>query len=55
MGAKGVGAPATVGALPPIANAVVDALAHLGVTLMDIPITPDRVWGVLTGKGVADP
>ena len=50
LGAKGVGESATVGAPPAIANAVVDALAHLGVTHMDIPITPDRVWGVLVGK-----
>ena len=30
---------------------MVDALAHLGVTHMDIPITPDRVWGVLAERG----
>ena len=53
LGAKGVGESATVGAPPAIANAVVDALAHLGVTHMDIPITPDRVWGVLNAQGVA--
>ena len=53
LGAKGVGESATVGAPPAIANAVVDALAHLGVTHMDIPATPDRVWGVLAANGVA--
>ena len=53
LGAKGVGESATVGAPPAIANAVVDALAHLGVTHMEIPIRPDRVWGVLREKGVA--
>ena len=53
LGAKGVGESATVGAPPAIANAVVDALAHLGVTHMDIPITPDRVWGVPRERGVA--
>ena len=41
-------------ARPAIANAVVDALAHLGVTHLDIPITPDRVWEVLNEKGVAE-
>ena len=53
LGAKGVGESATVGAPPAIANAVVDALAHLGVTHMEILIRPDRVWEVLVGKGVA--
>ncbi len=42
-----------MGAPPAIANAVVDALAHLGVTHMEIPIRPDRVWEVLREKGVA--
>ena len=53
LGAKGVGESATVGAPPAIANAVVDALAHLGVTNIDIPCTPSKVWGVLKEKGVA--
>ena len=34
-----------------IANAVVDALSHLGVENMDIPITPYKVWQVLKEKG----
>ena len=54
LGAKGVGESATVGAPPAIANAVVDALAHLGVRHMEIPITPDRVWAVLSEKGAAE-
>ncbi len=53
FGAKGVGESATVGAPPAIANAVVDALAHLGVTNIDIPITPPKVWAILKEKGVA--
>ncbi len=53
FGAKGVGESATVGAPPAIANAVVDALSHLGVTHIDIPITPERVWRILKAKGVA--
>ena len=44
LGAKGVGESATVGAPPAIANAVVDALSHLGVRHIDIPITPQKVW-----------
>jgi carbon-monoxide dehydrogenase large subunit len=53
FGAKGVGESATVGAPPAIANAVVDALAHLGVTNIDIPMTPPKVWAILKEKGVA--
>ncbi|HEX6800569.1 MAG TPA: aerobic carbon-monoxide dehydrogenase large subunit [Ktedonobacterales bacterium] len=53
FGAKGVGESATVGAPPAIANAVVDALAHLGVTHLDIPITPWKVYEILEAHGVA--
>jgi carbon-monoxide dehydrogenase large subunit len=53
IGAKGVGESATVGAPPAIANAVVDALWHLGVRNIDIPITPQKVWAILHEKGVA--
>jgi len=54
LGAKGVGESATVGAPPAIANAVVDALRHLGVTHIDIPITPEKVWALLKAKGAAE-
>jgi aerobic carbon-monoxide dehydrogenase large subunit len=54
LGAKGVGESATVGAPPAIANAVVDALSHLGVKHIDIPITPEKVWKILKEKGVAE-
>ena len=51
FGAKGVGESATVGAPPAIANAVVDALSHLGVTNIDIPMTPPKVWAILHREG----
>jgi len=54
LGAKGVGESPTVGAPPAIANAVVDALWHLGVRHVDIPITPERVWKLLRQHGVTD-
>ena len=54
LGAKGVGESPTVGAPPAIANAVVDALAHLGVKHLEIPITPEKVWRVLREAGVSD-
>jgi len=53
LGAKGVGESATVGAPPAIANAVVDALWHLGVRNIDIPMTPPKIWQILHEKGVA--
>jgi len=54
FGAKGVGESATVGAPPAIANAVVDALSHLGVTHVDIPVTPEKVWALLRKAGAAE-
>jgi len=54
LGAKGVGESATVGAPPAIVNAVVDALAHLGVKHIEIPITPEKVWNLLREAGVAE-
>lgn len=54
LGAKGVGESPTVGAPPAIANAVVDAMWHLGVRHIDIPITPYKVWKLLREKGVTD-
>jgi carbon-monoxide dehydrogenase large subunit len=52
LGAKGIGESATVGAPAAIANAVVDALWHLGVRHIDIPITPEKVWQCLRDHGV---
>jgi carbon-monoxide dehydrogenase large subunit len=53
QGLKGVGESATVGAPAAIANAVVDALWHLGVRHVDIPITPPKVWTLLKAHGAA--
>jgi carbon-monoxide dehydrogenase large subunit len=53
FGAKGVGESATVGAPAAIVNAVVDALWHLGVRNIDIPITPHKLWKVLKDHGAA--
>jgi aerobic carbon-monoxide dehydrogenase large subunit len=43
LGAKGIGESGTVGAAPAVQNAVVDALAHLGVVHVDMPCSPQRV------------
>jgi carbon-monoxide dehydrogenase large subunit len=47
IGAKGVGESATVGSPAAFVNAVVDALAHLGVRNIDMPLLPDRVWAAI--------
>jgi carbon-monoxide dehydrogenase large subunit len=44
LGAKGVGEGATIGATPAVVNAVLDALAPLGVAEVSLPMTPMRVW-----------
>jgi carbon-monoxide dehydrogenase large subunit len=49
LGAKGVGEGGTIGAGPAVHNAVIDALTHLGVRHIDMPMSPDRVW-----KGIRD-
>jgi carbon-monoxide dehydrogenase large subunit len=47
LGAKGIGESGTIGATPAVQNAVVDALAHLGVRHVDIPLTAERVWNAI--------
>ena len=44
LGVKGIGEAGTIGATPAVQNAVVDAVAHLGVRHIDMPATPLRVW-----------
>jgi aerobic carbon-monoxide dehydrogenase large subunit len=47
IGAKGIGESGTIGSTPAVQNAVVDALAHLGVRHVDMPFTSERIWRVL--------
>ncbi len=49
LGVKGVGESGTIGATPAVQNAVIDALAHLGVRHVDIPTTAERVWRAMSG------
>src|SRR6266498_5598697 len=44
LGVRGVGEGATIGATPAVVNAVLDALAPLGVKDISMPLTPMRVW-----------
>jgi aerobic carbon-monoxide dehydrogenase large subunit len=47
IGAKGIGESATVGSPAAFVNAVIDAVAHLGVRNIDMPVLPDRVWAAI--------
>ena len=47
LGAKGVGESGTVGSIPAVYNAVIDALSHRGVRHLVTPLTPERVWRAL--------
>jgi len=47
LGAKGIGEAGTIGATPAVHNAVIDAVAHLGVRHIDMPATPQRVWAAI--------
>jgi carbon-monoxide dehydrogenase large subunit len=44
LGAKGIGESGTIGSTPAVHNAVVDAVSHLGVRHIDMPLTPHAVW-----------
>ena len=47
MGVKGCGEVGTIGSPAAVINAVVDALSHLGVTHVDMPATPNRIWRLI--------
>jgi carbon-monoxide dehydrogenase large subunit len=49
LGVKGCGEAGCAGALPSVMNAVVDALSEVGVTHIDMPVTPEKVWRALSG------
>jgi CO/xanthine dehydrogenase Mo-binding subunit len=47
LGAKGIGELATIGSTPAVVNAVVDALSPLGITHLDMPLRPARLWAAI--------
>lgn len=49
LGVKGCGEAGCAGALPSVMNAVVDALSEAGITHIDMPVTPEKVWRALNG------
>src|SRR5579864_3325768 len=54
FGAKGVGESATVGSPAAFVNAVIDAVAHLGIKNIDMPVTSDKIWTALKQAGAAE-
>ena len=48
LGAKGIGEAGTIGATPATQNSVIDAVSHLGVRHIDMPLTPARVWAAIS-------
>jgi carbon-monoxide dehydrogenase large subunit len=48
LGVKGIGEAGTIGIPPAMVNAVVDALSPFGVTHLDMPLTPEKIWRALT-------
>jgi len=47
LGAKGVGEAGCIGAPPAIVNAVLDALAPLGIKTIDMPLKPEKIWALV--------
>jgi carbon-monoxide dehydrogenase large subunit len=50
LGLKGIGEAGTIGSTPAVVSAVVDALAPFGVTHIDMPLTPQKIWSLCQGK-----
>ena len=53
LGIRPAGEGGTTPALAAVTNAVVDALAEFGVMHMEMPLTPERVWRAINGRGMA--
>lgn len=53
LGAKGIGEAGTIGSTPAVVNAVLDALAPLGVTHLDMPLKPERIWRAIAAARAA--
>jgi carbon-monoxide dehydrogenase large subunit len=51
LGVKGAGEAGTVGAMPAVTNALIDALSEFGVRHIDMPATPERIWRAMRAAG----
>ena len=50
LGVKGVGEAGCIASTAAVANAVIDALSPLGIKHLDMPFTPQKVWGAMQGS-----
>ena len=55
LGVKGIGESGTIGAPPTIVHAVLDALAPFGITHLDMPLTPPKIWAAIQQAQEAKP
>jgi carbon-monoxide dehydrogenase large subunit len=55
LGVKGAGEMGTIAATVTVANAVMDALAPLGIRHLEMPLTPEKIWRAMTQVGVKPP
>ena len=53
LGAKGVGESGTIGGIPSVYNAIIDAVSHLGVRHMTMPCSPEKVWQAINAAATA--
>jgi carbon-monoxide dehydrogenase large subunit len=51
LGVKGIGESGSIGAPPTIVHAVLDALAPFGITHLDMPLTPQKIWAAIRSAG----
>jgi aerobic carbon-monoxide dehydrogenase large subunit len=51
LGAKGVGEAGCIASTPAVVNAAIDAVRHLGVSELRMPLTPERVWRAIHEGG----
>jgi carbon-monoxide dehydrogenase large subunit len=50
LGAKGVGEAGTIGSVPAIVSAIVDALSEFGIRHIDMPVKPEIIWRIINRK-----
>ena len=55
LGAKGIGESGTIGSTPAVQNAVIDAVSHLGVRHIDMPLHPMRMWEAIRDARESEP
>jgi len=51
LGVKGVGEAGAIASPAAVVNAAVDALSHLGIKHIDMPLTPEKVWRAINAAG----